>query len=293
MRMRTAGYVLSAVFVLAPGFAEDLRSLEGTTVTVKLDMPATTDGVDIRGGQPDFRKLADGIRQYGVGVHSGQSIMITRVIIKSKNIEVHLGGGGFGTFADRLSVAATSNPAYYVGTSRREKDLGDRLKYTNDYRERVRIRRELDDLRQDRQRQNATSAAINAQTRQAVEANVIQKRADAGSRFNIRYDNGVPAGASSSQAIIDSLSKYVDFSGPLSPSPPASTPNEPTGAPSSPLRKGLTVVQVEQILGPAEKVTQKTEGPLEITVREYVSNTDSITTQFVGGVLVDYKIKPR
>ena len=125
-------------------------------------MPASSDGVEIRGGQADFHKISDRIRQYGVGVHSGQSIAITKIIVKSKNIEVHLGGGGFGTFSDRLVVAAASSPASYEGKSRREKDLEDELKFTNDYRTRVRIRRELDDLQRDRERNNATTAAINA-----------------------------------------------------------------------------------------------------------------------------------
>jgi hypothetical protein len=296
MRIRTFRYLLPAAFAIAQGFAQDFRSLEGTTVSVRIDMPASSDGVEIRNGQADFRKISDRIRQYGVGVHSGQSIAITKIIVKSKNIEVHLGGGGFGTFSDRLAVAAASNPASYEGKTRREKDLEDELKYTNDYWTRVRIRRELDDLQRDRERNNATTAAINAQTRQLVEANVMQKRAEAGSRFNIRYDNGVPPDGATPAAIMASLSKYVDFGGGGGSAPPIHFENSAPGVPDGPapaLRKGLTVVQTEQILGPASKVSQKNEGSLEISVREYMSSGQHVTTQFVGGVLVDYKITPR
>ena len=85
-----------------------------------------------------------------------------------------------------------------------------------------------------------------------MDANVIQKRAEAGSRFNIRYDNGVPPDGATPAAIMASLSKYVDFGRGGGSAPPIhfenSAPNAPDGPAPAP-RKGLMVVQTEQILG--------------------------------------------
>jgi hypothetical protein len=68
---------------------------------------------------------------------------------------------------------------------------------------------------------------------------------------------------------------------------------QPTAGGMQALQKGLTVLQVEQILGPAARVTPRTEGSIEIIVREYSADRDRVSAKFVGGVLVDYTITPR
>ena len=89
---------------------------------------------------------------------------------------------------------------------------------------------------------------------------------------------------------MNALSQYVDFGA----TPAAAAGPRPGSAASAPaLRKGLTVVQVEQMLGPATKGSQRTEGSIEMTVREYATESERIVAQFVGGVLVDYSITPR
>jgi hypothetical protein len=59
------------------------------------------------------------------------------------------------------------------------------------------------------------------------------------------------------------------------------------------IRKGLTVLQVEQILGPATRVTSRTDGSIEMTIRNYNADRDQVSAKFVAGVLVDYTITPR
>jgi hypothetical protein len=56
------------------------------------------------------------------------------------------------------------------------------------------------------------------------------------------------------------------------------------------LRKVLTVLQVERILGPAGKVSDKTEGSVDMNVREYNTEDEHVSCQFVGGVLVNYRV---
>ena len=59
------------------------------------------------------------------------------------------------------------------------------------------------------------------------------------------------------------------------------------------LRKGLTVIQVERILGPATKVNDRTEGAVDMNIREYSTEDEHINCQFVGGVLINYQVTPR
>jgi hypothetical protein len=260
--------VLAVVLAAGPALGEDYRALEGMTVTAKLDMPASHEGVDIRPGTEvplDLHKAADRIKQYGVAVHTGQSIMITNVVVKPHNIEVQLGGGGYGTFSDAQAAAPTIS---YQAETRREKDLKEQLKYTNDYWERERIRRELDDIDRQRNRGNQRAAQMSAQQVEQM------KRAAAGSRFNIRYDGTMPESATSKSGILAAMAQRTR---PQDSSVPA-------------LRKGLTVVQVEQILGPAAKVEDRSDGALEIDFREYNGDGQHVTMEFVGGVLVNYTI---
>ena len=287
-----------AVMATVSALGQDYRTLEGMTVTARLDMPASQEGVDLRPAMEfplDLHKAADRIKQYGVGVHTGQSIMITKVVVKTHNIEVQLGGGGYGTFNDAMAQAASTPTVSYVGETRREKDLKEQLKYTNDYWERERMRRELDDIERQRNRDNQRAAQIDAQT-QMTQVSEQQKRAQSGSRFNIRYDGTMPADAATKKGIMEALSRYVDFEASLGSGqqhqwiPMLAQQNAPELISGTALRKGLTVVQVEQILGPAAKVSEMTEGTLESTVREYDSDGQRVTAQFVGGVLVNYKI---
>jgi hypothetical protein len=216
--------------------------------------------------------------------------MITNVVVKPHNIEVWLGGGGYGTFSGTLAQGAQTTAVSYQEETRREKDLKEQLKYTNDYWERERIRRELDDIDRQRNRDNPKAAQVGAQQ---VEQ---QKRAVAGSRFNVRYDGAMPESATSKSAIMAVLSKYVEFertpgeqqAGPIPQSLAAMAQrNRPQDSAVPALRKGLTVLQVEQILGPAVKVEDRSDGALEIDFREYNSDGQHVTTEFVGGVLVN------
>lgn len=290
------------VFVAAPAFAQG-RSLEGTTVRLKMDMPGTSDGVDVypNDGGVDFRKVADRLKSAGIGVHTGDSIMITKVILKKDHIEVQLGGGGYGTFSDALAqMGTTPPPVPYQYKSRREKDLENEAKYSDDYWQRREARDELHDERQDRARDNAMAATINAQAQQVQQANIRQLRAQSGSRFNIRYRGTLPEGAATPQSIMEALDRYVDFGdgGSFAPSPSQSpsrtTGAAPSGGANGGLRKGLTVQQVEQIYGPASRINQQKEGSMEIAVREYdTDDGQHVSARFVGGVVIDYQIGPR
>jgi hypothetical protein len=294
--MRVSISLLCLAAAAAPAAAQSSLSqaFEGKAVTVKIDMPGSSSGVTVRPGTAvplDARAVARDIKSYGAGVHAGQSIMVTKVAVKGHHIEFQLGGGGFGSFGDLLAQGLTQAPVVpYEWKSHREKDLETDLRYTYDPAERAALKDELRHEQRERARENTTAAIINAQSTASNQALERAKRAQDGSRFNVRWDGGIPPSALTPAGLMEALAPYVSFGGGADFAAPQAA-DAPSG---SGLRKGLTVLQVEQLLGPAAAVSQKTEGSMEIAVRQYSTPSgESVTASFVGGVLVDYTISPK
>lgn len=87
---------------------------EGRTVSPKLAMPGTEDGVDVYPGSPrpiDFSRYASRLKEYGTAIRAGEPVTVTKVRLKSKHIEFQLGGGGYGTFGDETSSGVPVAPA--------------------------------------------------------------------------------------------------------------------------------------------------------------------------------------
>ena len=107
----------------AQGEAELRDFFEGKSVRVKMDMPATQQGIDV---YPDarrpinFEEYSARVKASGISIRTGDSVIVTRVRLKDKIIEFQLAGGGYGTFGDD-----TSGSVYTPSTpkSNREKDL--------------------------------------------------------------------------------------------------------------------------------------------------------------------------
>jgi hypothetical protein len=288
------------VLVAAPVHAQNEAALkdyfEGRTVVVKMDMPATADGVDV---WPDARKAVD-FSQYaarlksdGIAIRSGEPIVVTKVRVKDKLIEFQLGGGGFGTFGDDTSTSVYIPPAE---KTQREKDLEREIKGETDRDRKRRMQNELDDLRKDREREDARNQARKAQAEEEKKQRVAQQRLHGGSRFNIRYQNGVPSGLGP-DGIMRALADYVDFRGSGAPaaSPPAASPGDARLIAAEPgaLRKGMTFAEVADALGQPEKMTDRMEGTLRVTAAVFTRNDQRIQAEFVEGVLVKYSISSR
>lgn len=202
-------------FTAAAAFAQteaDLKAFfEGKRVEVKIDMPATKDGINVypERRQPiDFGKYSQSLKTYGVSLQEGDRIMITKIKVKDKHIEFQLGGGGYGTAGDETGSVYVPT----VNKSRRERDLERRLKDETDDRQRRRIRRELDDLRDERQREDNANRAEAAVAEEIAKARIAEKRLQAGSRFNIRFERKVTADDLTPQVIMDALAEYLYFS---------------------------------------------------------------------------------
>jgi hypothetical protein len=101
---------------------------EGKHVTVKIDMPATKDGVDVYPFTPrplDLKDYSRRIKNSGAALKKGDSVIVTEVKVKEKNIEFQLGGGGFGTFGDDTG-GYISTPS--LSKTKREKELEQEIK---------------------------------------------------------------------------------------------------------------------------------------------------------------------
>jgi hypothetical protein len=275
---------------------------EGNYVKLLLDMPATAQGVDITPDAekplafPDYQAR---LKKAGTAIKRGESAMVTKVKVKSKLIEFQLGGGGYGTFFDEK---ASGGGGVAAGKSTREKNLERDLKKEKDPAKRRAMSEELDRLRRDRRQDERETAAESRQAEALDKARLEEKALSAGSRFNIRYPDGVTTDAMTADAVMSALAKYVDFeeSGGGAAGPDVSSPapgDGVAGASGGPadsgkraLRKGATLAEVASLYGAAVSSTRRTDGEWNVTINRYRQGTQRLEATFIEGVLVRYTL---
>ncbi len=264
---------------------------EGRTVTVRIAMPGTEDGIDLYPGNDpplDFPRYADRLKDNGTAIRSGESVMITKIKVKSKLIEFQLGGGGYGTMGDETSSGVSVSSAE---KTKREKNLESELKRETDPVKKRAMREELDDLRNDRERENARNRAAVADAEETKKQTIRQRRLEGGSRFNLRYRENVPASALTPQSIKQALAGYLLFDEPsadASPLQPAAPAEAPAPTVSGLPRKGMLLADADALLGAPQKTSERMEGRLKVVTRTYSAAAGKITAEFVEGVLIRY-----
>jgi hypothetical protein len=293
------GFTIAAALTLLahPARAQNEAALrqafEGKVVTVRIDMPATNKGVDVYplDQMPvNFREVAERLKDNSTSLRIGQQVMVTKVLIKqSSHIEFQLGGGGYGTFGDNTSDGSGLHFSPQ-GETRAERVLRDSIRKAQGPTKRKQFERELASLRNERERENARAQAEAKQAQSVIEANLRARRAESGSRFNVRYRNGIPADALTPAGLRRALAPYVDFGTAEGAAGPASRPADVA---SPALRKGLLLADVEAILGPAATATEKKEGRLTVLERTYRKDGQRVAASFVNGVLIDFAITPQ
>jgi hypothetical protein len=261
---------------------------EGRSVTLKQPMPGTEEGVDIFPGTPrplDYPRYAKRLKEHGTAIRSGESAIITKIKVKSKHIEFQLDGGGYGTMGDETSsdVSTEATPK-----TRREKNLEAELKRETDPVRKRAMREEIDDLRREREREDARNRSAVAEAEEHRKQNIRQRRLEGGSRFNIRYQDQLPAEALSPASVMAALADYVDFGELRSEPEPGSQPV--SSARSGLLRKGMMLQDVNAMVGNPVNKTQRKEGTLNVQTVQYSTADGKITADFVEGVLVRYTI---
>jgi hypothetical protein len=279
------------------------QAFEGKVVTVKIDMPATQRGVDVYPLDPmpvNFREVAERIKDNSTSLKIGQQVMVTKVLVKSNShIEFQLGGGGYGTFGDNTS---TNVSVVNQGETKAEKALRDSIKHAPGPTKRKQFEKELASLRGERERENARAEAEAKHAQSVMEANLRAKRAESGSRFNVRYRNGIPSDALTPDGLMRALAQYVDFA---SSSGVASSSGGASGTPGgqafasggsrpapTAMRKGLLLEEVELLLGPAATASETKEGTLTVLKRTYRKDGQKVSASFINGVLIDFTISP-
>lgn len=220
------------------------KALEGKRITLKLDMPATSEGVDVYPGSSrgvDFDKVGKRMKKHGIALRDGESARITKVKVKEDMIEIQLNGGGYGTLGDGLR-SLSQNKAADSGVAQQMKNQ-----------------------------------------------NLRNERAAAGSRFNLRYPNGVDSDDMTAAAVVRALDEYASFPEGIV----AQTTEQPAvhrtsaGAtsPKGQPRKGMSVEELEEIAGKPVASSSKNQ----VTTRKYQWQGGILEADFFEGVLVRYR----
>lgn len=277
-----AAIVVAAVPAALGAQDEDaLRAaFEGRLVAPLLDMPATTDGVNVYPYRPTH---VDGdprrdVARHGVGAPAGRAVAVTRIKVKGKHIEFQLGRGG-----DRQEPTF-SKP--YVGKSREERRLEDEIDDVKDKE----LKRELEDrLRDLRDRRRREEKRLESLARIEYELALSQHTPEewalmAGARFNVRFDTDVPPEALTPEGFRALLERWVDFEPP---------PEAPGGAPTAglaDLSKGMSEDEVELAFGEPTSCEDSAAEGLSIRTCRWTLAEGSLEARFVDGVLVRYTL---
>jgi hypothetical protein len=301
--MKTYSLTLTLFLLLgATAFAQNeavlQQAFEGKTVIVKIDMPGTHQGIDLypnRDRLMDFDSYQRRLKQYGAALRSGDSVLITKLRVKDKNIEFQLGGGGYGTAGDDTNTDVNFSPA---PKSRREKDLEEQLKNTTDSQARKRIQDDLNYERRQREREDARNRAQAEEAAEAKKDRIARRRLEGGSRFNLWFEPRIPAAGLTPNQLSELLAEYVDF-GQRSDAPPQRpvTSSQPSAQISDDamlrLRKGMTRTDVLALFGPPQRTAEKGSGDTKILVLLYQVGERDVQIELMSDVLIRYVISSR
>lgn len=292
----------------APALAQaDSSSLEayftGKQVVLKVDMPGTEKGVDLKFNKPvamDWNDYSSRLKANGVAIHKGEVARITKFVVKGDMIEFQLDGGGFGTAHDdtNTTVTATVTPK-----SQYEKDLEKQLAAATDPGKKRDLQRDLDKERSRREQMDAHSQSDAQVASQMKAQQVADRRLSGGSRFNLRWQGSIPSDSRSPDAVEKLLAEYVDFdpaavqsavqamppSAASVASPPAATAQGGGGVAS--IQRGMRLDDVTTLLGHG-KVLSTSVSPDGLRTQEimYASGGNLVDVTYVEGVVVRFSI---
>jgi hypothetical protein len=301
--LRTAcAWIVLGVCCASPALAQ--TNLEayftGKEAVAKIDMPGTEKGIDLKFDKPspmDWNDYSQRLKSFGVAIHKGDVVRITKFNVKKDIIEFQLNGGGFGTVHDDTNTTVT---ATVIPKTQLEKDLEKQIAATTDPNKKRDLQRDLDKERARRDRENAANQS-NAQIASQIKAQqVAQNRLSAGSRINLRWQGSIPSDSLNPDTVMKLLADYVDFNlAPANQAAPAASYPAPAGpppsngdaGPASQLKRGMKIAEVTALLGPG-KVTSESvsEYGLKTQIIEYTTSESLIDVTSVEGVVVRYSI---
>ncbi|BCS35935.1 hypothetical protein TBR22_A51700 [Luteitalea sp. TBR-22] len=255
----------------AEGVAALKAALEGRQVTMSIDMPASHGGIDVYPQrEPDIDAEAYGLRlkEFGTALPRGTRAPITLIKVNTKNIEIHLAGGGYGTRNDPVVVPRVA----YIPKSARELDLEKERDRTRDPARKKEIERQLLSLSMDRSRDTMAENRRIELEEAIKKAEIARKRLERGSRINVWYpDKRLEQWVPSPADLMQVLARYVDFSDPRLAS----------------LRKGMTTADVYAVLGFPSRRRPGTQGDYATSIDTWETRREVIEVTFVDGLAVD------
>jgi len=280
----------------------------GKQVVVKIDMPGTQKGIDLRYNNAtpmNWKEYSSRLKQFGAAIRKGDVARITTIVVKKDMIEFQLDGGGFGTFGDDTN---TTVAAKVVPKSDYEKSLEQQIANTDDPDKKAQLQRDLYRERARRERQDATNQSAAQVASQIKAQQVADKRLSGGSRFNLRWSKSIPENELSPEAIMQLLADYVDFGGlqsgaaapsaaPASELAPASQPvpsQPPSASPTAQLQRGMSLNDVANLLGQGKLLSESVgDNGLKTQVYEYISGDRRAEVTLVEGTVVKFTITSR
>ena len=292
------GVIATLLLAATPAHAQDAAALQsyfvGKEVVIKIDMPGSQKGVDLRFNKPsamDWKEYGSRVKQFGVAIPKGETARVTSLVVKRDMIEFQLDGGGFGVASDDTTTKVESKP---LEKSDYEKSLEQQISQTDDPDKKASLQQQLDREQAKRQRQDSWNAHQAAVASQQKAMAVAQNRAQGGSRFNLRWSGSIPADGMTPAGLMKYLADYVSF--------PASSDNHsqaatttpgaaPNTSPASSLQRGMKQDDVTALLGPGKQISETVgDGGLKTQVYEYTSSDRRIQVTYVNGVVVQYTI---
>jgi hypothetical protein len=286
--------------------AADVQNyFQGKQVQLKIDMPGTQQGVDLRfdrGTPMDWKQYSSRLKKFGVAIPKDGRSTITTISVKKDMIEFQLDGGGFGTFGDDTNTTVTAKP---VEKSNYEKQLEQDIANTDDPDRKRDLQRDLDRERDRRQRQDNANQRDAQVASQIKGQQVAQNRMQGGSRFNLRWTGSIPAEDLTPGAVMKLLAPYVDFSeapqaGPGGPPPSDQPPansgnsNADAGSPTGQLKRGMQMTDVTNLLGQGRQLSESVspEG-LKTQIFEYLPGDRRVEVTYVDALVVRFSISSR
>jgi len=280
----------------------------GKQVVLKIDMPGTQKGVDLKFNQSppmNWKDYSSRVKQCGAAIRKGDSARVTSIVVKGDMIEFQLDGGGFGTFGDDTQ---TTVPSKQVEKSDYEKQLEEQISQTDDSDKKTQLQRDLDREQAKRKREQQANDRAAQVASQLKADQVAEKRAQGGSRFNLRWKGSIPQDQLNPDAIMKLLADYVDF-GSLqqasAPAPaaaaasaavaPAAAPvPAPDSSPTAQLKRGMSLEDVTKLLGQGRQLSESTSSDnLKTQVFEYLPGDRRVEITYVDGLVVRFTIASR
>ncbi len=287
-----------ALSTLPLGAQNDPNSIQsyftGKEVVLKIDMPGTQQGVDLRYNKDvpmNWKEYANRLKSNGVAIHKGDTARVTAVVLKDDRIEFQLDGGGFGTFGDDSNATVTAKP---LDKSDYEKQLEKQIADTTDEDRKRQLQRDLDRERSRRERQDSDNRNAAQVASQIKAQQIADKRLQGGSRFNLRWSGSIPADQKTPDAVMKLLADYVSFDGPqqaAAPQPMPSAGGDAVVPATAQLKRGMKMSDVTNLFGQGKQLSESVSGDgLKTQTVQYASGDRRVEVTYVEGVVVRYSI---